>query len=642
MKVSQLPVVMEPLGEGKFKRVAVLQNVYNYFVQMEIEKLPVYEFELLAGDQKASFINHYNYIEINGQIFNITSIKHTRGKRKPRHITVSGTHICYDLCYYYREQDSIVENYKPSASLTETMNELLQNTPYTFIGTDITTRIDIMLERGSILKNIYKCIKTFGGELVVDNFNISIVTTYGRDNGILIRHEKNAKTVQKALNTYDVTTRLYVYGKDGLTIESVNDGKKYIDSSHINDYPWPINNHVTYNNITDPNLLLEKGKERLKKDENPKVVYTASVVDLTKNDPTNTEKFTLGDMVHVVDKELGIKIKSRVVAYIEFMIPAESHKSIIEVNSRSEDIRKYHSEWVRNGRTINRVLNEQTKNLSTNYLDGAINTLKNQLTASGAYATAEVLEDKGYLLENTNVSSPDYGAMYIGPGIFAIASNKVGGKWNWRTFGTGKGFVADEIRTGTLNADLVNVINLSASNIETGTLNAIDITGSTITGSELTAKNSSSDMRVEIDPSSDSVFTIKYLNKPVFRIEGKDLYIGSEINFDNTNAFNEMDISTAGNEAYVRNNSNYLTIHSNGNNLEFGSSSNDDMTLFAGNNDFNIWTGSGKMNYNDHEVATVNSTVQKEGLNNIQVRYDSGNFEIKYDGGEWKTIVVTE
>jgi hypothetical protein len=78
---------------------------------------------------------------------------------------------------------------------------------------------------------------------------------------------------------------------------------------------------------------------------------------------------------------------------------------------------------------LDAVLTAQGK-LNTFFLQGIIDTLKNKLLASGAYQHAEVLEDKGYLLENTDATSDDYGAMYLGPGIFAIAGNKIGNAWN--------------------------------------------------------------------------------------------------------------------------------------------------------------------------------------------------------------------
>ena len=59
-----------------------------------------------------------------------------------------------------------------------------------------------------------------------------------------------------------------------------------------------------------------------------------------------------------------------------------------------------------------------------------------------------------FLFENTNIESVDYGAMFIGPGIFAIANEKDGtGQWIWRTFGTAGGFYGDELVAGSVTAN---------------------------------------------------------------------------------------------------------------------------------------------------------------------------------------------
>lgn len=50
-------------------------------------------------------------------------------------------------------------------------------------------------------------------------------------------------------------------------------------------------------------------------------------------------------------------------------------------------------------------------------------------------------------------------AMMLSGSGFAIANMKrEDGSWNWRTFGTGKGFTADEINAGTLNAGQITIL----------------------------------------------------------------------------------------------------------------------------------------------------------------------------------------
>ena len=67
-------------------------------------------------------------------------------------------------------------------------------------------------------------------------------------------------------------------GKDGLTIESVNDGKKYLSdfsySKKIKTYYWKDENY------TDPTALKEDAEKKLKEMAEPAESYTASITDL--------------------------------------------------------------------------------------------------------------------------------------------------------------------------------------------------------------------------------------------------------------------------------------------------------------------------------------------------------------------------
>ncbi|WP_245698741.1 phage tail spike protein [Salimicrobium album] len=88
--------------------------------------------------------------------------------------------------------------------------------------------------------------------------------------------------------------------------------------------------------------------------------------------------------------------------------------------------------------------------LNTSTLEGTINALQNQIVASGNYANAHEIVGKGFLFENNDTESPDYGALYLGPGWLMIANSKTNGEWEWSTFGTGSGFSADKITAGTM------------------------------------------------------------------------------------------------------------------------------------------------------------------------------------------------
>jgi hypothetical protein len=109
-------------------------------------------------------------------------------------------------------------------------------------------------------------------------------------------------------------------------------------------------------------------------------------------------------------------------------------------------------------RNVVQKITNTNGSVNTRWLEGIVDLLTNQLVASGSYTNAQVLNGKGILLENTNEASTDFGALYLGPGIFAIASEKDGSnEWVWRTFGTGTGFTADELNAGKINTSAIKI-----------------------------------------------------------------------------------------------------------------------------------------------------------------------------------------
>ena len=95
--------------------------------------------------------------------------------------------------------------------------------------------------------------------------------------------------------------------------------------------------------------------------------------------------------------------------------------------------------------------------LAAERLEGAIDAAK--LKIFGGSSTWYTDEKGNMVFEAADGSS----AMTISGSGFAIASSKnEWGEWNWRSFGTGAGFSADEITTGFLSADRIQANSISS------------------------------------------------------------------------------------------------------------------------------------------------------------------------------------
>lgn len=230
---------------------------------------------------------------------------------------------------------------------------------------------------------------------------------------------------------------------------------------------------VVFDQISDPKELLDATWEQLQHRNKPAVFYSMKAIDFEKYTGYQHEKIRLGDTVTVIDDGFTPKIQltAKVTKVVrDYMNPMETKVSIgnivPDLSSILSEIEKENERLKDKEGVYDDVSNILTPGggIDTSRLEGSINVLANQLIASGSYATATPIDGKGFLLENTNVNSPDFGALYLGPGFMAIANKKSNNKWQWRTFGTGKGFIADEVITGTLDAALIRSGRLQSAN----------------------------------------------------------------------------------------------------------------------------------------------------------------------------------
>lgn len=105
-------------------------------------------------------------------------------------------------------------------------------------------------------------------------------------------------------------------------------------------------------------------------------------------------------------------------------------------------------------------------NILTNKLEGSINTALNSIAGSEGRM---YWEDGKFICRDGKTDAESTMAMLLSPAGFMIANSKLDdGNWNWRTFGTGAGFTADEIIAGTLRAIAIESVSIIASTITGG------------------------------------------------------------------------------------------------------------------------------------------------------------------------------
>lgn len=218
---------------------------------------------------------------------------------------------------------------------------------------------------------------------------------------------------------------------------------------------------VVYENITDPKILLQKTYDDLIENSRPLVQFKATIEE--------SDKLELGDSVYIIRKDLNIYYETRI-----FRIKRDIlNKLNIEIEL-GDNLEYSKADF---NKSINKkieILNEST-NSGINQLQKALaDSLNDDISYSYKLDVNNPYNlPSGFYTFNKPISNNPDKAIYIGAGKFAISNKKDSqGNFIWTTFGTGDGFTADVVNSGSINADLIKTGTINANLIKTGTIDA--------------------------------------------------------------------------------------------------------------------------------------------------------------------------
>ena len=247
-------------------------------------------------------------------------------------IHIVAHHIFYDLAKNFIE-DTYVVNKNGSQAL----NQILGATQFThrFTGTSNISQVDnarlVRLNPVEVLLDDdldNSFLSRWGGEMIRDNFSISMLTARGTNNGVQIRDKKNLTGYTSDLAYSGIVTRIMPEGYDGLFLP-----EKYVDSPRINQYVTPKIKVIKYDSVKvgdkEGELTQAQACARLRElaqleysqhhVDVPTATYEVEFAPLEKTEEyknfSQLETINLGDTVTVIHEEDGLDISARMMAY---------------------------------------------------------------------------------------------------------------------------------------------------------------------------------------------------------------------------------------------------------------------------------------------------------------------------------------
>lgn len=380
-------------------------------------------------------------------------------------IMVYAQHITYDLSGVPLNPFTAVN--APDALSKLSLNAAVDS-PFTFwtdkatvasfaVSTPSSTRSVLGGSSGSILD-------VYGGEYEWDGFTVRLYGHRGYDNGVVISYGKNLTDIEQDRNISNVATGIYPYwtNAEGALVTC---DPKIVNAPGTYDFTRVVPVDFSNDFEAQPtSAQLQARAEKYVEDNKigiPKTSITASFVQLEQfseyEDLALLEKCDLCDTVTIRYPQLGVEAKAEIVK-IETDVLLERYNSV-EIG----DVRTNIAD------TIVGQQQEIKQKPSETYLREAVLALTETILGASGGAVR--------LLDTNSDGMPD--TLYIADDPDPTKARKV---WRFNHEGWGasnngyngpfsygatleNGMVADFITAGTLNADLVNIVNLISDHV---------------------------------------------------------------------------------------------------------------------------------------------------------------------------------
>ena len=328
-------------------------------------------------------------------------------------------------------------------------------------------------------------INRWGGEVYYDNYTIYVNERIGFDNGMRVEIGLNCESIEAEINMSSVTTRIVPTSYNGY---GMNGESPWVDSPLINHYPVIYTKTVEFPEVKmredasdsdddtvticdtqeQLNAALEKKCQELFETgiDKPTSNYKVDLIDLSKTeeykDLKKLETAGLGDTVHCKNPGLDIETDGRIIK-VAYDCIGEKNDSVEIGDFTYNYINDLEAALNRVDEAIN-----QNGTVKAEKVAGILDGIRTQMRAQATVAQPAAV--RATIFEDLNPNSPTYGALCLGTMGFQIAYQRTADdrEWDWRTFGTGRGFFADFITAGTMLADRVRAGKLQSQDFVEG------------------------------------------------------------------------------------------------------------------------------------------------------------------------------
>ena len=343
----------------------------------------------------------------------------------------------------------------------EALNIILEGTGFTG-HSNISTINTSYYVRKNIVEAILgddenSFLNRWGGEVLLDNFDIYINDKIGSDNGVRVELGYNLNEIEEDINIEEVATRIIPTGYNGIMLEG---NTPWVDSPLINKYTKPKMRVINFDDVKVKeseadeegfNTIEEARQELIKRCnklyeegiDKPSVNYKIDMINLANTtaykDYIKLVTVNEGDTVTCYIPGLDIDVKARVIDYEEDLITGEYIS--LELGNA---ISNFFKEQADVQSKINNILNSNGT-VKGNEIQGFLDATKAKLIAQKEIG--QLQDVRAFIWEDLDPNSPTYGCMIGGSAGIQISQQRTpdGKDWDFTTAITAEGIIADEI-----------------------------------------------------------------------------------------------------------------------------------------------------------------------------------------------------
>lgn len=472
-----------------------LTNVSNWCVTSDISGSKSMQFDIAPQDDMYRYIEEEGRIEYDSTYYNIKSINERR--------TVATITAEIDLDGL---RGKIFQKFKTETlSLSETLEKALDGTGWEVNGVGlVSAKRSIDMTDCTPLDIVNYCTNTtvFNVSFDIDNINkiLNVSVPSKSVSDVYFTDELNLKELNFKGSSSNFATRLYAYGKDGMSFASINGGKEYIDN---NDYSDKVIATVWRDErYTVKSSLLADAEEKLREMAVPERSYTCNVIDLARLNKQEYADFNIrvNSIITLIDRNRKKRIEHTVVELKEY--PNEPINNTVVLSTKPEKVSKKLTNTNIQLSDISSTVNKQPSQW-----EQAIKTATALITgASGGYVVLNPSENpQEILIMNTDDIN---------------TATKV---WRWNSGGLGYSangyngpYTTAITMDGRIVADFITAGGMSAERINAGTLQGVKIIGTTGSIAGWTMDNGvlvSSDGTMRIDSNNNTIDIYSDSNK---------------------------------------------------------------------------------------------------------------------------------